>query len=211
MVDNPPPPPGIENFPRNNMSQNFPQDNSICPSCKRPYSTGEKKFLGIPVWGWIIVIILILVIGSSIVPLFFLFFMDFGMEPEDDIETYSSRVFIEEGGHFRYMISEGWYDEIEIEFEITSSNGNYFDVYVMDFDQYYNSYGNMSQTTRSFSSYYSSENVNHVEDTLDLGETYREYYIIIDNKRTSITPDDADPDGTIAVDLDLTIMTTYVW
>ena len=199
-----------------------------CPSCKRPYfphpsypshlsypshpsyppyprSFGyEKTLFGIRLKNWIIILVVFLFIG---LPFSFFILMLSYEGSEERTETYSSEATIGEGGHFRYTLGGSYYDELEVAIEISSHNASYFDIYIMDEDQYENSYGIFKDDENSFSATYMNENVTFMNDTVTLPELPRydnNYYLVIDNRETSLTPDDADPKGTINVSMKIT-------
>ncbi len=192
---------------------------NICPTCGKPvYSypyhyTGVKesmRILGIPIWAFIIIILVVFLIFACFVANF-LFLGAF--EPFENTETYSSEVIISDGGHFKYSLGYS-YDEDEITLNISSKDGKSFDIYIMDEDQYQNAYGSSNTSTIAFSANYLNENISQIVDTLELqGQHigFKEIYLIIDNRDTSITPNDATPDGTITLDVKITIKTVYYW
>ncbi len=82
----------------------------------------------------------------------------------------------------------------------------------MDEDQYQNAYGSSNTSTIAFSAFYSNENISQIIDTFELqGQHigFKEIYFVIDNRDTSITPEDATPEGMITVDVKITIKTVF--
>ena len=64
----------------------------------------------------------------------------------------------------------------------------------------------------AFSSHNSYENITQIDDSIKLREDYggsKEFYFVIDNRDTFITPNDAVPDGIITINVDLTIKYDY--
>ncbi|UCE73314.1 MAG: hypothetical protein JSV56_09795 [Methanomassiliicoccales archaeon] len=204
-----PPPPSNRMYPG---AINY----NACPTCGKPAypypypyqgPPKTKKFLGLPVWAWVIILIVTLVVSCSIVGMISFW----SLAPEDTTETYSTEVIISEGGHFKYTLGFAWEDD-EISLDISSLDGKKFDVYIMDMDQYENAYETQNASIIAFSAVYSKENVDTVADTAvlpDEGSGFREYFLVIDNKDTALTPDDAVPDGAITIDVNITLKTVY--
>jgi hypothetical protein len=184
-----------------------------CPTCgkagyyypnKPKGGLKDKKFLKIPIVVWIVALFIVVIFSCLIIA--FLALPPGGPESE----VFDEEVIIADGGHFRYSI--GFYLEDEITFNISSRNGNNFDIYIMDEDQYENAYETPNSRIISFSTHYSDENINNVTQTLDFSDEnsrFSEYFLVIDNRDTRITPDDATPRGTITVDVHITIEYTY--
>ena len=191
----------------------LPSTYYYCPTCYKPYynyykepkkSDSGKKFLRVPVWMWVIILSIIVVTSCFIVGVL-LFPWD---GPPDHTETYSTEVIIAQGGHFKYTLGY-FYTEDEITLNISSQNGETFDVYIMDEDQYENAYNSINLSIIAFSAFYSSENVDEIVDTVDLSEAAsgygNEYFLVIDNRNTPLTPNDASPEGPITVEINLII------
>jgi hypothetical protein len=186
-----------------------------CPTCGKPgyispypqkKSVKDKKFLKIPVIAWVVILFIVILFSCAIVAWLSL------TSPGGNKKVIHEEVIIAHGGHFKYTL--GYSLDDKISFNISSQDGSNFDVYIMDEDQYENAYGSGSSRIISFSSQYSSENVNAVSENLDFSDEdsrYMEYYLIIDNRDTGITPDDASPMGTITIDVHITIDYTYYY
>lgn len=192
---------------------------TYCPTCFRPYYSNpwpskdplyKKKFLRIPIWGWVIGILILLVFSCIIAGIL--------IGPQEHIKNYSTEVIISEGGHFQYSLGYVW-DEIEISFNVSSQDEKRFDIYIMDEDQYENAYNIIAYdiintSIMAFSSLYSYENITRIADSILLREDYggsKEFYFVIDNRDTLITPDDAIPDGIIIINVDITLKSEYYW
>jgi hypothetical protein len=193
---------------------------NVCPTCKKPtyqypyQNLGppkSQKFFGLPIWALVIIFVVILIFGCAIIGFILLSFGPYGpFGPGEYTDTYSTEVIISEGGHFKYSL--GYMYDYKIELNISSKNGNQFDVYIMDEDQYENAYGSTNTSILAFSVQYSYENVSQVDDTIEISEDIPEYkslYLILDNRKVEITPNDADPIGTITVDLNIEITSSY--
>jgi hypothetical protein len=191
-----------------------PKD-QVCPECERPYwyappvPRESKKYFGLPLWGWLLIIIFV-VFGIIIIMVIASFI--FWYEPETYEEDYSFDVIITEGGHYKYTISEYYYDDIELKLSITTLNGTNFDIYIMDDDQYDAAYGSENANLSAFSTLYSLENVNEVDEMISIPRGRGEgLNLIIDNRDTGITENDAVPEGVLNIKVDLTIIETYTW
>lgn len=200
-----------------NQSKELPKsqsDYNFCPTCKRPYSfdlsiTHKKnRFLGLPLWicaiGLVTFLVIILIFSCFIVNSFL-------FEPQKYTESYSMDVIIAQGGHFKYHLGY-MQEEMEISVDIYSTEDVKFDLYIMDLEQYENSYGSGYNSNTAFSAIYSKENISRINETCDLSvksQGYRELYLIIDNRDFPLTPEDAVPTGTITIDLNLDITSVY--
>ncbi len=206
------------------QSQEKSDDLNKCPTCGKagyfyPYaplkSKKPKKFLGLSAGIWVIIIILFLVFGCAIANIFF-----YPGGPYDETHTFSTKVIIAEGGHYRHSIGEYYYsDEVKATLDLSSNGGQTFDVYIMNKDQYDNAYGSPNTTGMAFSSLFGWENINRLNDTSDLTEEYQraddvwgydEYgglYLVIDNRDNILTFDDSSPQGTITVNLHIKVKT----
>ena len=149
-------------------------------------------------WLLLIIICVLLVVMSGCVSPY---------DPSSDTQEYETEVIIAEGGHYKYALDWVYYEELEVELEISSSDNKNFDVYIMDNDQYENAY-EQNDTIIAFSAYFSKENVTKVDEKVDLPARYF-YYLVIDNKDTPLTPNDATPDGVITLDVYVKYTSTY--
>ncbi len=93
--------------------------------------------------------------------------------------------------------------------EITSLSGDRFDIYIMDWSDLSNAYGENSTGGRSFSSIFSAENVAGVEETVQWEGEYTAVYLVIDNRDNDLLSTDAEPTGIIQVHVSLEITEEY--
>jgi hypothetical protein len=122
----------------------------------------------------------------------------------EQIPLFSSEVIISDGGHFFYDLSRSMYGDSTVTISISSSGGEKFDVYIMDDSEYQNAYGNTNVSLISFSAYYAYDDVSEVSATLEL-PVERWFYLVIDNRDTPLTPNDATPSGVITVDVSISM------
>lgn len=186
-----------------------PKAYNQCPICKRPLYNGK---MGVPgkekksrfgEYGWVIALVIVVIVIVSILGAFIIANLPNIQPPFDGSETYSSDVIIADGGYFSYDVGWAFSDGIEILFNISSKNNERFDVYIMDENEYYNAYQS-DDSMLAFSAYHAVENVSQIIDTINLPpEGY--FHLIIDNKDTPLTPDDATPTGIITVEVYLEI------
>ncbi len=156
----------------------------------------------------LIVLLVVIVLGAGLFMAFF-FISSWSVEPWEDTMDFEQEVFIQEEGHFRHIIADSWEERVEVNFTITLTGGGPYDIYIMDQEQYDNTYGNMS--TGSFSSTFSWENVTVVHDVIELEDIRTEYYLIIDNTDMSFLPDSAQPAGPVSMDVELHVTYFYTW
>ncbi|UCH89926.1 MAG: hypothetical protein JSV49_04585 [Thermoplasmata archaeon] len=191
------------------------QGKDVCPRCSRPYyympppKEKKKGYFGLPIWGWAIIVIIIVIIALSIyavvslLPIF---------DPYEETRDFAFDVTIENGGHYRYTLEEYFYEEADIELEVTSELGMRFDVYIMDSDQYNGAYGWDNTSLQSFSSSHAWENVIKVSDSVSIhGIGGESLYLVIDNRDTPITQNDAVPEGLLTVHVEGSIEMFYDW
>jgi len=164
-----------------------------------------KKYLGLTLGMWVLITVLGF-IGFSVYGMYALF-----SSSTDSVmvENFSQEVIIAEGGYFRFIPDDYYYEEIEITLSISERDNKNFDVYLLDEDQFFNAYYN-NVTNVSFSAGYSFENTSVVEQFIPwTDEFYDDLIIVIDNRELDITPNDASPDGKIIVDVDIMIRTRW--
>jgi hypothetical protein len=198
------------------------QPEQICPTCNRPYYY-YPQYSPYPTPPpvpprrdrksdrTIILVVVAVFIIFFIIFLGFMVMLFSSFEPQTNKRDFETEVIISEGGHFKYYLDDIYDDDLEVELDITSEDGKYFDVYIMELSQYELIYNNENESFISFSSYYSLENVSRVDDTIKLNEEYGTFYLVIDNTDNPLTVSDAIPQGTITLDLKVTISITYVW
>jgi hypothetical protein len=193
------------------------RDDNLCPSCNRPYyymppkSVESKKYKGIPVWTWALIIVIIVMVVISITVVYAIVNL---FDSSDREENYSFEVILAEGGHYKYTIDRYWNDETEISLDISSAGGEKFDVYIMDTDQYDNTYGiynheNENVTMAAFAAIYIKEDISELSDDTIIQGGWDGLYLIIDNMDAELTKNDAVPEGTITVSVELTVVTTF--
>lgn len=157
----------------------------------------------------LIVLFVVILVGAGLFMTFFFFIGSFVGEPWEENMDFEQEVFIQEEGHFHYLIADSWEERVEVNFTITLTGGGPYDVYIMDQEQYDNSLGNMS--TGSFSSTFSWENVTVIHDVIELEDTRTGYYLVIDNTDMSFLPDSARPEGPISMDVEIHVTYFYTW
>ncbi|MCK5548193.1 MAG: hypothetical protein KAI64_04215, partial [Thermoplasmata archaeon] len=117
-----------------------------------------------------------------------------------------------DGGHFKYDLGQDFYSVSEVTLNISSTGGGRFDVYIMDWNEYDNAYGGPNASIMSFTAHYVKENITQIDDFVELpgdGVYYYMYWLVIDNRNTPLTPDDATPTGVLTVDLTVTTKNPY--
>ena len=190
-------------------SEKDSRNTAFCPTCAKPgysypYNNKEsltkRKFLKVPISFWIMGLFFLIIFSCAFIAIFS------GPGNYDSRDTFDAEVIIAQGGHFKYSLGYSLNDEYIL--DISSRDGTNFDVYIMDEDQYENAYDTIDSSIISFSSFYSNENTNGVEDELDFTDersVYKEYFLVIDNRDTRITPNDAQPVGTLTIDVNIII------
>ena len=152
----------------------------------------------------IIIVVAVVIIGSVV---FFAMIANIGGEPWEETRNFETDVHIEEGGHFRYLLSDSWEDEMIMNFTVGLINGSNYDVYIMDAMQYENAYGN--QSTGAFSALFSWQDVANAMDFAVIEEPQGPYYLVVDNVEMSHVPGSAIPEGPIHVELELEITSRF--
>ncbi len=158
---------------------------------------------------WIIVIVIIAIVGL----IFFapiLFFLFFPFSETEHVTEFSEDVAISEGGHFKYAcgyLSKG--DKIQI--SITVTEGGPVDVYIMQNDQYEGAYEVSNVSVISFSALFKKENITMLNKTYELNKTGKggKRYVVIDNRDTPLTLNDATPTGPVLVKTKIKTIETY--
>jgi len=148
-----------------------------------------------------IVLVVVLVVVAIAVFLFLSFISTIGDESWEDTEDFESDVQIAEGGHFRFVLTEFWQDELEVNLTVSLLAGGRFDVYIMDGDQYENAYGNAS--TGAFSALARWQNVTNVLDLVTYQDVEGPLYLVVDNVGMDHVPGSARPSGPVHVDVEL--------
>jgi hypothetical protein len=176
------------------------------PYYPQPQTTQKNKKSRNIIIVVVAIFLIILYIGGGI------FFLIINPGTDEITKHYSFDVIIGQNGHYRHSIGEYWCEETEIEFNITSENNSNFDVYIMDKDQFENSYNVGNFSGNAFSTIYAWEDVNEVKETIKTSENYyREVYLIIDNKDEPLTSKDANPTGIISVTVKIDITEEVSW
>lgn len=171
-----------------------------------PQRPPEKK--GTPT-AVIVVIIIVIMVLLAIGFFAFMVFMvgDIAGGGWEDTRTFSTDVLIEDGGHFRYLLSANWEDELIVNLSLRQLNGSRYDVYIMDDNQYENAYGNSS--TGAFSTLLKWQNVSTFADSASLEDPGGPIWLVIDNEHMPHVPGNAVPQGPIHVEVDLEITSRY--
>ncbi len=156
----------------------------------------------------LIVLLVVIVLGAGLFMAFF-FISSWSGEPWEETMDFEQEVFIQEEGHFRHFLAGSWEERVEVNFTITLTSGGPYDVYIMDQEQYDNSYGNMS--TGSFSSTFSWQNVTVVHDIIELENTRTQYFLVVDNTDMSFLPENARPEGPVSMDVEIHVTYFYTW
>jgi len=157
----------------------------------------------------LVVLLVVIMVGAVLLMAFFFFIGSLEGEPWEETTDFDQEVFIQEEGHFRQFIAGSWEERVQVNFTVILTGGGPYDVYIMDQDQYDNSYGNMS--TGSFSSTFSWENVTVVHDVIELENTRTEFYLVIDNTDMSFLPESAKTEGPISMDVEVHVTFFYSW
>lgn len=162
---------------------------------------------------WIIVIAVIVIIGLTfIAPTIFAFFLFLQFSETEHVTEFSEEIAISEGGHFKYTcgyLSQG--DKIQI--SITVIEGGPVDVYIMQSDQYEGAYEATNASVISFSALFKKENITQLNETYCLNKSigWREIYVVIDNRDTPLTLNDATPTGFVLVKTEIKTIEMYGW
>ncbi|UCE73313.1 MAG: hypothetical protein JSV56_09790 [Methanomassiliicoccales archaeon] len=195
----PPPPQPYQTYPQ-------PYYYNVYPGYYYGKRPGYKKFFGIPSWIWLIILLIILLISCGIIDLL----TDWDFYDRDEIsEKYSTVILISEGGHFRFDL--GYiYSEEKVKLDIFSKDRKTFDIYIMDLGQYENAYDTQNSSIIAFSTTFAKENIDQIDETIKLyrfrSYPWGQYNLVIDNRNTTLTPNDAIPDGMITVDMNVTML-----
>ncbi len=147
---------------------------------------------------WVVIIVLVIIVMIALAG-FFISMLFSGLDTGPDVRRFDDQVLVDDGGHFRHTIMDGWSGPDQVTLNISSITGGRFDVYIMDGDQYENTYGN--QSTGAFSAVARYENVTFVDDELELESHQLPFFLVIDNRDYQLTPGDAVPTGVIEVDV----------
>jgi hypothetical protein len=170
----------------------------------QPPTVPEKK--GFPVGLVIVIVVIIAVVVILFIGAMFFFSVieNIGEEPWEEIGTLDDEVYIDEGGHYWDIVTDGWSDEFQVNITIGSIEGGPFDVYIMTRNQYDNAYGNSS--TGAFSALSEWHNVTSVIDIYVDENPTEPLYLVIDNVEMAHVPGNAVPEGVIHVDIEVVII-----
>ncbi len=161
----------------------------------------------------VVILIVVVMVVIGIIALAFIFSLveNIDGDPWEETRDFETEVHIEDGGHFRFLLSDSWEDELEVNLTIGLLNGSKFDVYIMDGQQYWNAYGN--QSTGAFSAQFSWNNVSAVRDSVTIERLDADYFIVIDNMEMSHVPGNAKPEGPVHAEVILEITSRFdnVW
>ena len=170
------------------------------PSYWQPTLEKGRRYMGLPLWGWALIAvgILVMIVVSAC-----WWSASFSDAPEQ-IKEFEDDVVIAVNGHFNYLLAESWHNGAEVELDVASGGGDRFDVYVMDAAQYENAYGRPANEM-AFSAFYLAQNVTSLHDALDLPDESIQYFLVVDNWDIPILSDDAIPTGILKVHVALTV------
>lgn len=155
----------------------------------------------------ILIIVVMIVIGIIALAFIFSLVSNIDGDPWEETREFETEVHIEDGGHFRFLLSDSWEDELEVDLTIGLLNGSKFDVYIMDGQQYWNAYGN--ESTGAFSAQISWNNVSAVRDLVTIERLDTDYFLIIDNMEMSHVPGNAKPEGPVHAEVFLEITSKF--
>ncbi len=155
----------------------------------------------------ILIIVVMIVIGIIALAFIFSLVADIDGDPWEETREFETEVHIEDGGHFRFLLSDSWGDELEVNLTIGLLNGSKFDVYIMDGQQYWNAYGN--ESTGAFSALFSWNNVSAVRDMVTIESLNDDYFLIVDNVEMSHVPGSAIPEGPVHAEIILEITSRF--
>ena len=155
----------------------------------------------------VIIIVVIIVMGIIAMMVFVSMISSIDGEPWEETDTFEDDVYIDEGGHWRYVLTAGWSVEFQVNITIGSMEGGPFDVYIMTANQYENAYGNAS--TGAFSATFTWQNVSSVIDMSLIEEPRDMYYLVVDNVDMPHVPGNAVPEGPIQVSIELEMTSRF--
>lgn len=160
----------------------------------------ERGVLGVPP---LVVLIIVLIIVAAIVGILIMLADLPSGDFEEVVLDFDEEVIVGDGGHFRLdLVSEMW-ATYEVVLNVSSADARAFDIYVMDTNQYSAAYGN--QSTGAFSAVERFENVTVLATSFELPSNDRSYVLVVDNRDLDLTPGDAIPQGTLTVQLAVSI------
>ncbi len=191
----------VEPMPYTGQPPRYPYGSGVQPPRDTKPSSSINTVL--------VVLLVVILVGAGLFMAFFLFIGSFGGDPWEENMDFEQEVFIQEEGHFRYFLADPWEERVEVNFTITLTGGGPFDVYIMDQEQYDNSYGNTS--TGSFSSTFSWHNVTVVHDVIELENIRTQYFLVVDNTDMSFLPENARPEGPVSMDVEIHVTYFYTW
>ena len=154
----------------------------------------------------VVVVVIIVIVGLG-VAFAMMMWGSLVSEPWEDTRDVDEDVYIEDGGHYRLVLSESWEEEVEVNLTISLLEGGLFDVYIMTEEQYDNAYGNSS--TGAFSTTFSWQNTSSVHDIETINDPGQTHILVIDNVRMAHVPGNAVPEGPIHVDVGVHIVYRY--
>jgi uncharacterized membrane protein len=182
-----------------------PVGNESYPNYPYPLVSPEqrKKEKGISEDAKIVIVIIVVIV--VILGIMGVAFYTISSPPTtEETPLFSSEVLISNGGHFSYPLTQSYLSGGQVTINVSSSSGERFDVYIMDDTEYENAYGNTNISLISFSTYYAYEDLSQVSATLDI-PVDRWFNLVIDNRDTPLTPNDATPTGVITVDVSISM------
>lgn len=170
------------------------------------------KFLGLSVWGWVFIAVLLLVgmmfagcwlVGST-------YPRDSSGNEWGEEVLMDGDVVIESGGIFSVLVDERHSDGEELRFEVGSVGDARFDLLLMNEHQYRNLYSSEVGAT-SFSTMYQRMDVISVEDSVDLSQESGNHHLVVDNTDIELVDADAVPDGSISVHVKVVRRSMYAY
>ncbi len=174
----------------------------------------ERAFLGLQMKDWAISLVLLMFLLPTVS--FFLFMDNFDHDYHRDAPGWEQNftATTEEGGYYRFTLAKKSYPvRMDLTFQVsTPGNSSHFDVYIMDHDQYWNSYSEENDgKEQAFAAQQSWENTTNVSKTVSLPlERDNSYYLVIDNRDSSLRSQDAVPTGILEVDIYVHVLLTYI-
>ncbi len=155
----------------------------------------------------VLIVVVMIIIGIIAIAIMFTLIADIGGDGWEDTRRFSTDVIIDEGGHFRFLLSDNWESELVVNMSLVRLNGSRYDVYIMDLNQYENAYGN--QSTGAFSALAKWQNVTTFADSVSLDDPQDAIYLVIDNVDMPHVPGNAVPVGPVHVEIELEITSRY--
>jgi hypothetical protein len=186
----------------------------VCYACNRPIgpqpgsrppaqNARKGKF---PDWVIAtIIIVVVLVVCFSAIAWAVASFTN-SIKPSESKNDYTYNLQIASGNYTYFS----FYSTQKIDIKATATNSMKFDMYLMDYDAYRQSYV-ANRSFNSFTTIHSSENINSVSTTITMPSGGSSYYLIFDNIDNPLSSNDASPTGTLRISLTITRYTTSIF